>query len=119
MRPAISPSGTLFVMISQEDMVRFRMDQGVSAFGVLAHLMARVSLDHYRTQVRNFNQVQQWLVPMQFAELQEITGMSTDILMLTLKVLEDNGWVEQTKNGYLLHDAVAREKQREGKNEQR
>ena len=119
MRPAISPSGTMYVMIESGDLKHFRLDQGVSALGVLAHLMTLVSLDPYRTQIRNFNQVQQWLVPMQFAELQEITAMSTDMLMLTLKVLEDNGWVEQTKNGYLLHNAVVRKKQRKEKNEQR
>ena len=103
MRPAISPFGTLFVMIPREDMGCFRMDQGVIALGVLVHLMARVKLDPYRVQVRAVNQVQQWFVPVQFAELQESTGMSTTALMLAIQTLEDAGWVECIKNGYLLH----------------
>ena len=111
MKPAISPSGTLFVMVSNTDIKHFRQTQGITAFGVLAHLMANISLDPYRIQVRSFCLVRQWFVPMQFAELQEITGLSTMALRLALKVLKDDGWIEQTSSGYLLHDVTAREAQ--------
>jgi hypothetical protein len=111
MRPAISQCGTMYVMIESCDIKIFRLNQGVSALGVLVHLMALVSLDPYRTQVRNVNPIHQWFVPVQFAELKEITGMSTGILRLALKVLKDDGWIEQTSSGYLLHDVTAREAQ--------
>jgi hypothetical protein len=75
MKPAISPSGALFVMISNKDINRFRQVEGITAFGVLAHLMARVSLDPYPVQVRSFCLVHQWFVLMQFTELQEVTGL--------------------------------------------
>jgi hypothetical protein len=106
MRPAISPSGTLFVMIPQEDMGRFRLDHGVVALGVLVHLMGRVNLDPYRTQVRSRTHCNQWFVPVTFFELQESTGMTTAALMLAIQALEAGGWVEGTENGYLLRDAA-------------
>jgi hypothetical protein len=106
MRPAISPSGTLFVMISQEDMNNFRTDQDVTALGVLVHLMARVSLDPYRTQVRSRTLCNQWFIPTTFFELQESTGMTTAALMLGIQALEADGWIERTENGYLLRDAA-------------
>lgn len=109
MKPAISPSSTLFVMITNKDINRFHQAHGMTAFGVLVHLMARVSLEPYRVQVRSFCLVHQWFVLMQFAELQEITGLSKIALIQALKLLEKDGWIEQTNNGYLLHDVTAKE----------